>query len=126
MTVTINLSDNLAQQLIIHAQTRHIPVDELATNLLTQALHNIEQDTVIDDLDSLVAKIRATATESTLVQHATASLNLLLGLPSYVTTDDGETRLSSAEWDQAWAKFEADEKATDCIDELADNQPSIA
>lgn len=119
MTLTISLPDNLTSRLLSQAQSRHVPVDQLAVDLLTQALHDAEQLSVQDDLIKLVEKIRSTHRDPLLVQPPSASLKDLLAMP-ITPSCNGEPILSPEEWDQAWVSFESEERAMRRANEIAE------
>jgi hypothetical protein len=112
MSVTITLPDEIADTLQARAKAQHISLDTLVANLLTHAL----VEPVDDELETLVARIKATPPNPANIHPPTASLaELLLNSP-----EDPNFNLET--WNQEWAKIEAEMKAIERADDIAEGR----
>ena len=113
MSVTITLPEEIAHTLQARAEAQHIALDTLVTNLLADTLAVEPED---DGLEALVARIKATPPNLANIHPATKSLaELLLNSPEDPTFDLGT-------WNREWAKIEAEIKAINRADDLAEGR----
>jgi hypothetical protein len=113
MSVTITLPDEIAQSLQAKAKAQQVSLDTLVTNLLTDALDAEAED---DELEALVARIKATPPNPASIRPATGSLiEALKNAP-----EDPDFDLEA--WNREWAKIEAEIKAINRADDIAEGR----
>lgn len=116
MTITITLPDDLATKLKSRADSQHLPLADVAINILMTAL---EGEAELDDFptpEEVVAQIKATPPNPANIHPATESLaDLLLNAP-----EDPDFDLES--WNRDWARVEAEMKAITRANDLAEGR----
>lgn len=113
MSVTITLPDEIANPLQAQAEAKHISLDKLVTDLLTNVLATNQEE---DELEALVVRIKATPPNPANIHPPTASLaELLLNSP-----EDPDFDLEA--WSREWAKVEAEIKAIERADDIAEGR----
>lgn len=105
MTMTVTLPDHLVERLIKEAEARQMPVETLVTDLLTDALDNIEL---------VIARIKALSPSiPTLYPGHTEPTRALQNIGN-------EPPVDVEEWNRQWAAVEATMREADRLDELRD------
>lgn len=113
MSVTITLPDEIANPLQAQADAKQVSLDDLVTDLLTNVLA-IEPEE--DELEALVARIKATPPNPANIRPATGSLiEALKNAP-----EDPDFDLET--WSHEWAKIEAEIKAINRADDIAEGR----
>jgi hypothetical protein len=127
MTVTVTLSENIAERLEAHAAEFHVSLDALVEKLLTDALPVVETNGVHtaadDDLSSLaevVAMIKATPPNPDALHPATKSVDELIA--DLQTNPPPDELLTFAEMWPLWQAFEQELKAMDQADAMRDGR----
>jgi hypothetical protein len=111
MTITLPLIGDLAERLQSEAEAQHITVENLALNILYDAL-GVEN--TFPTPEEVVAKIKATPPNPAMIRPATGSLEeALLNAP-----EDPDFDLET--WTRAWEAFEAQMKAIDRANDIAE------
>jgi plasmid stability protein len=114
MSVTITLTDPLAEQLRIRAKRQHLQVEELVFTILKNALQPANQNVLTPE--EVVAKIKATPPTPKNIRPATGSLlEALRNAPDYPDFDL-ET------WEKEWADVEREMKAVTRANALAEGR----
>lgn len=116
MTMTITLPDQLAVKLQAEARQQHLSPDELALNILADALKLEDEADEYPTLEEVVAKIKATPPNPANIHPATQSLADLLRDAPHDPDFDLET------WNREWAKVEAEMKAITRADNIAEGR----
>jgi hypothetical protein len=112
MTLTITLPHHLAEQLQRKAEEEQLTAEEVAIDLLEEALEELFWHTP----EEVVAKIKATPPDPTAIRPAEGSLaDALRRLPA-----DPEFNL--AEWERQWVSVENEMKMMTRIDDLAEGR----
>jgi hypothetical protein len=113
MSVTITLPDEIANPLQVQAEAKQVSLDELVTDLLTTVLSTEPEE---DELEALVARIKATPPNPTSIRPATGSLIEALKNSPEDPDFDLET------WNREWAKIEAELKAINHADDIVEGR----
>lgn len=111
MAITITLPDVLAAKLETEAQAQQRSAEEVAVELLDQALaaEPEQSDYVPLTLEEVVARIRATPPNPKMVRPPSGSLGEYLA--ASIAAEDPNEPFDEAEWNRQWAAVEAEMKA---------------
>jgi hypothetical protein len=110
MTLTITLPNHLAEQLQRKAEEEKLTAEEVAIDLLEDALEEIWWPTPED----VVAKIKAMPPEPSAIRPAEGSLaEALRRLPP-------DPEFDLAEWERQWAEVESEMKMMTRVNEIAE------
>ena len=128
MSLTVTLSENIAERLQAHADEFHLPLDALVEKLLVDALAVVEVNgfhapTYNDDLSSLeeiVAMIKATPPNPNAIHPATKTAAELMA--ELEANPPEKSDITPEEWDRLWAGFEQGLKAADRADDIAEGR----
>lgn len=114
MSVTITLTDPLAEQLRIRATRQHLQLEEFVFTLLKNALQPANQDILTPE--DVVAKIKATPRTLKNIRPATDSLlEALRHAPDY---PDFELEA----WEKQWSDIEWEMKAITRANDIAEGR----
>ncbi len=114
MSVTITLTDPLAEQLRIRAGRQHLRLEDFALDILKNALTPAMQD--VPTPEDVVAKIQATPPNPKNIHSATGSLlEALRNAPDYPDFD-----LKS--WEKKWSDAEREMKAMTRANDIAEGR----
>ncbi|MEP7341629.1 MAG: hypothetical protein ABI977_28110 [Acidobacteriota bacterium] len=125
MEITLNLPDVLATKLQTEAQAQRRSTEEVAVELLDQALEvELElQEYIPPTLEEVVARIRATPPNPA---NQFDERIMMQGLREYlqasIAAEDPNEPFDEAEWKQQWAAVEAEMKATTRANDLAEGR----
>ena len=122
MEITLNLPDLLATKLQTEARAQQRPTEEVAVELLDQAL-DVDQeppDYVPPSLEEVVARIRATPPNPKMVRPPEGSLGEYLA--TSIAAEDPNEPFDEAEWKRQWAAVEAEMKAMTRANDLAEGR----
>ena len=111
MTITLPLTGNLAERLQSEAAAQHISVEELALNILYDAL-DVEE--TFPTPEEVVANIKATPPNPAMIRPATGSL--IEALKERQTDPDFDLEA----WEQQWELFEAEMKTVTRANDIAE------
>ncbi len=115
MEITITLPDFLAAKLQTKAQLRKRPAEEVAVELLDEVL----TDQIDVDLDAAIARVRALPVDPGLIHQPTGSLEQYLE-ESIAREDKENADFDLGDWQKEWDAFEAEQKAVDRADDVAE------
>jgi hypothetical protein len=128
MTVTITFPKLLSNRLQQEARRLQIPVEELATNLLSEALLKEPfdlpapaEDEGLPGLEEIVARIKQLPRDPESF-HAGEKAND----PEYLAwllANPPKDTLTFEEWEQFWPQFEQELKAIDRADDIREGRP---
>lgn len=113
MSVTITLPDEIANPLQALADAKQVSLNDLVTDLLANVLATEPEE---DELEVLVARIKATPPNPASIRPATGSL--IEALKN--TPEDPDFDLEI--WSHEWAKVEAEMKAIERADDIAEGR----
>lgn len=115
MPITITLPAELEENLQAKAEAQQRPLDELIVDILASAVE-AEADEEWPSLEEVVAEIKALPPNPAAIRPATASLaDLLENAP-----EDPDFDLET--WTQQWNAIEAEMKARDRADDIAEGR----
>jgi hypothetical protein len=115
MAITITLDDDLVAGLENKAKNQQLSVEQCAIGILMEAVEQSESET----LEEIVARIRATPPNPSLIRPATGNLaDSLIASP-----DDPCFDLES--WKRQWSVVEAELKAITRADDVAEGRGGI-
>ena len=114
MSIMISLPDKLAHNLQTRAEAVQLSLDELVTDLLIKLLEPEADD--YPTLEEVVARIKATPPNPANIHPPTASLAELLSQ----APEDPEFDLET--WTSNWDKIEAEMKARDRANDIAEGR----
>lgn len=128
MTMTVTLSENIAERLQAHADKFHLSLDALVEKLLADALpvaetngvHAPADDDDLPSLEEVVAMIKATPPNLAAFHPATKTVAQLMA--ELEANPSEESDITPEEWDRLWAKFEQGLKAADRADDIAEGR----
>lgn len=128
MTVTVTLSENIAERLEAHAAEFHLSLDALVEKLLTDALpvvetngvHATADDDAIPSLEEVVAMIKATPPNPDAIHPATKTVAQLIA--EFEANPPSDELLTFAEMWPQWQAFEQELKAMDQADAMRDGR----
>ncbi len=122
MTMTLTLPENLAARLLRTAQTRNRRAEEVAVELLNQAL-DAEPDQlefVPPTLEEVVARIRATPPNPEMIRPPNGSLGEYLA--ASIAAEDPNEPFDVEAWNRQWATVEAEMKAVTSANDFAEGR----
>jgi hypothetical protein len=112
MAITITLDDDLVAGLENKAKKQQLSVEQFAIGILSEAVEEPESET----LEEIVARIRATPPNPSMIRPATGNLaDLLIASP-----DDPCFDLES--WERQWSVVEAELKAITRANHIAEGR----
>jgi len=112
MAITITLDDDLVAGLENKAKKQQLSVEQFVIGILTEAAEESESET----LQEVVARIRATPPNPSLIRPATGNLaDLQIASP-----DDPYFDLES--WERQWSILEAESKAITRANDVAEGR----
>lgn len=128
MSLTVTLSENIAERLLAHADEFHLPLDALVEKLLADALPVVEANgfhaPAYDDdllsLEEVVAMIKATPPNPNAIHPATKTVADLMA--ELEANPPEKSDITPEEWDRLWAEFEQGLKAADRADDIAEGR----
>lgn len=122
MEITLSLPDVLATKLQTEARAQKRPAEEVAVELLDQALKvELElQEYVPPTLEEVVARIRATPPNPQMIRPPQGSLGEYLA--ASIAAEDPNEPFDEAEWNRQWAAVEAEMKAITRANDLAEGR----
>jgi len=122
MEITLRLPDVLAAKLASAAQAQRCSTEEVAVELLAQALEAEAElpDYVPPTLEEVVARIRATPPNPEMVRPPSGSLGEYLA--ASIAAEDPNEPFDLAEWNRQWAAVEAEMKAMTRANDLAEGR----
>lgn len=115
MPITITLPAELEENLQAKAEAQQRPLDELIVDILANAVE-AEADDDWPTLEEVVAEIKALPPNPAAIRPATGSLAEALANSPHDPDFDLET------WQRDWAKIEAEMKAIDRANEIAEGR----
>lgn len=122
MSLTITFPEPLATRLQKHSTLLQRPVAEVASTLLEVALPDTA--TAATDfpftLEQVVVRIQATPPNPAMIRPAKASLGEYLA--QSIAAEDPYEPFDQAEWNRQWDAVEAEMKARDRADDLAEGR----
>jgi len=122
MEITLNLPDVLAAKLQTEARTQQRSTEEVAVELLDQALDAEPEplDYVPPTLEGVVARIRATPPNPEMVRPPSGSLGEYLA--ASIAAEDPNEPFDLEQWEKEWAAVEAEMKALTRANNLAEGR----
>lgn len=122
MSITITLPDILAAKLETEAQAQSRSAEDIAVELLDQALgvEPLAPDYVPLTLEEIVARIRATPPNPEMIRPPSGSLGEYLA--ASIAAEDPNEPFDEAEWNRQWAAVEAEMKAMTRANDLAEGR----
>ena len=122
MEITLRLPDVLAAKLASAAQAQRRSTEEVAVELLDQALDAEAEssDYLPPTLEEVVARIRATPPNPEMVRPPSGSLGEYLA--ASIAAEDPNEPFDEAEWNRQWAAVEAEMKAITRANDLAEGR----
>lgn len=122
MEITLTLPDVLAAKLQTEAMSRRRSTEEVALELLDQALDAEPEtpDYTPPTLEEVVARIRATPPNPEMVRPPKGSLGEYLA--ASIAAEDPDEPFDEAEWNRQWAAVEAEMKAVTRANDLAEGR----
>lgn len=117
MEITLSLPDVLATKLQTEARVQQRSTEEVAVELLDQALENAAGA----ELDALIARIRALPPEPDLIRQPTASLEEYLARSLAAEAEDDEP-FDQEEWQRQWDVIQAEMKAVTRANNIAEGR----
>ena|GEM_PF-1424584 len=119
MTVTVTLSENIAERLQAQAAEFHLSLDALVEKLLADALpvyetngfHAPADDDDLPSLEEVVAMIKATPPNPDAIHPATKTVAQLIA--ELEANPPKKSDITPEEWDRLWAEFEQELKVAD-------------
>lgn len=127
MTVTITFPKLLSNRLKQEAKRLQVPVDELATNLLSEALLNeptdlpvLAEDEDLPSLEEIVATIKQLPRDPESFHPGEKAND-----PEYLAwllANPPKDTLTFEEWEQFWLQFEQELKAIDRADDIREGR----
>lgn len=105
MSTVISIPDDLTKKLRAKAGERHMPLDALVVDILTDAVEGQEQD--YRSLEEVVAKIKAAPRHPANFQPASASL------AEWLARSPVDPSFNAQAWNREWAEVEAAMEARD-------------
>lgn len=129
MTVTVTLSENIAERLQAHADEFHLSLDALVEKLLADALpvaetngfHAPADDDDLPTLGEVVARIKATPLNPDAIERG-AKVGDMAYIQSLLDHPPTDT-LTVEEWAEYWPAFEQELKELDRAQAIAEGQP---
>ncbi|MCZ7571402.1 MAG: Arc family DNA-binding protein [Ardenticatenaceae bacterium] len=113
MAITITLPEEIESKLQRRAETQHRSIEELALDILNDAL---QQEESVHSLDDVVARIQATPPNPRSIRTAQGSLaEALRSAP-----EDSDFDLAT--WKRDWAAVEAEMKAVTRTDDITEGR----
>lgn len=124
MEITLHLPDMLAAKLQTEAQLQRRSTEEVAVELLDQALDaEPESDYVPPTLEEVVARIRATPPNPANKFDERAMMQSLGEyLQASIAAEDPNEPFDEVEWARQWAAVEAEMKALTRANDLAEGR----
>ncbi len=128
MTMTITLSDSIAERLQAYANQFQLSADALAEKLLADALpvsktngfHLPPADDDLSSLEQVVAKIKAMPPNPAAIEPG-AKVGDMAYIQSLLDNPPTDT-VTVAEWEEHWSAFEQELKALDRAQAIAEGQ----
>lgn len=122
MEITLRLPDMLATKLQTEARAQQRSTEEVAVELLDQALdaEPDPSDYVPPTLEEVVARIRATPPNPEMIRPPSGSLGEYLA--ASIAAEDPNEPFDVAEWSRQWAAVEAEMKAMTRANDLAEGR----
>lgn len=128
MTVTVTLSEAIAERLQAQADEFHLSLDALVEKLLADALPVVEtngfhapaDDDALLSLEEVVAMIKATPPNPDAIHPATKTVAELMA--ELAANPPEKSDITPEEWDRLWAEFEQELKAADRADDIAEGR----
>lgn len=122
MEITLTLPDVLATKLQTEARAQRRSTEEVAVELLDQALDAESEppDYIPPTLEEVVARIRATPPNPQMVRLPNGSLGEYLA--ASIAAEDPNEPFDEAEWNRQWAAVEAEMKAITRANDLAEGR----
>lgn len=122
MEITLTLPDVLAARLQTEARVRRRSTEEIAVELLDQALEveSDSQEYIPPTLEEVVARIRATPPNPQMIRSPEGSLGEYLA--ASIAAEDPNEPFDLAEWNRQWAAVEAEMKAMTRANDLAEGR----
>ncbi|HET7089668.1 MAG TPA: hypothetical protein VFL17_13550 [Anaerolineae bacterium] len=99
MSSMISIPDDLTKKLRAKADERHVPLDALVVDILTDAVESQEQD--YPSLEEVVAEIKATPRDPANFQPASESL------AEWLARSPVDPSFNAEVWNREWAGVEA-------------------
>jgi plasmid stability protein len=118
MTLTITLPEPLTAALKNRAAQEHKPAVDLALKLLSDAL---EEENTFPTLEEIVAQIKATPPDPTAIHPAQGSLGDALA--SLATDPDFDVEAWQRQWDEVEAEMKARDRSDAIADAIREGQP---
>ncbi len=123
MAITITLPDVLAAKLETEAQARNRPAEEVAVELLDQALAAEPNETEHFPLtlEEVVAKIKSLPPDPSLIRQPAGSLEDYLA-KSLAKEAEENVEFDHEAWQRDWNAFEAELKAVTRANDIAEGR----